>query len=212
MATRYITEPWETWPRKVTPSYQRGRPFKSSYSMTLSDMDREMRHLGAAQCVIQMKVKRSDIRADGLPRETMTATEPGVILTFDRGGRSISMPCDACNHWQQNLRAIVLTLERLRLAELYGVTSNGEQYRGWEALPPPGAPAAEQAMTVEVAADIIARLSGVSQVLICGHGPILREAAIKQARINAHPDKGGKPDDAALVGQAAELLKKELGA
>lgn len=211
MATRYLTEPWDTWPRKATPSYNRGKPFQASYSSTLGALDREMRHLGAAQCIIQMKVKRGDIRADGLPRETMTTQEPGVILTFDRKGRSISMPCDACNHWQQNLRAVVLTLERLRLAELYGVTSNGEQYRGWEALPPPGAPAAEQAMTVEKALDVIARYSGMPQDLI-RTSPKWRESALKEARIAVHPDRGGfHPETAKEVGQAAELLKKELG-
>jgi hypothetical protein len=29
--------------------------------------------------------------------------------------------------------------------------------------------------------------------------------------MNTHPDKGGKPEDAAEVAMAAELLKKELG-
>lgn len=209
MSTRYLTEPWQEWPRRITPAGSRGRPFDASYGRTLEQLDREMRHVGAAQCIIQVKAKRTDIRADGLPRETMTTHEPGVILSFDRRGRAITMPCDACNHWQQNLRAIVLTLERLRLAELYGVTSNGEQYRGWEALPPPGAPAAEAAMTLERALDIVAKWSRVPQQLIQEIASV-REAAIKEARRAAHPDKGMSPDIAADVGQAAELLKKEL--
>lgn len=211
MSTRFITEPWAIWPRKETPSYSRRRPFKTTYGASLSDLDREMRHLGAAQCIVQIQAKRSDIRADGLPRETMTTVHPGVILTFDRKGSKVpvTMPCDSCNHWQQNLRAIVLTLERLRLAELYGVTSNGEQYRGWEALPPPVF--SVSAMTLEKALDVVAKWSRVPQNVV-KEVPSVREAAIKEARRAVHPDKGGRPEDALEVAEAAELLKKELGA
>lgn len=212
MTVRFITEPWEAWPRAETHPIDRRSPFQASYGSTLELLGKELRHLETEQCIVQVKAKRSDIRADGLPRESLTALHPGVILTFDRKGSRvpITMPCDACRSWQDNLRAIVLTLERLRLAELYGVTNNGEQYRGWEALPPPGRQA-EASMTLEKALDIVARLSGISQDLIKEDSTI-REAAIRRARINAHPDRGGKAADALEVGQAAELLKQELGA
>lgn len=205
---RYITEPWTTWPRKATPWDQRRSPFQAGFQATLTQLDRELRHLRAEVAIIQVSANRLDVRQDGIIRETTTVNSSGVILTVNREGKPpLTLPCDACRRWQDNLRAIALTLEHLRGADRYGVTQSGEQYRGWEALPPPGAQAVLQ--DLPWALDLIARLSGVSQALL-RTGPILREAAIKQARVNAHPDKGGKPTDAADVGQAAEILKKEF--
>ncbi len=50
------------------------------------------------------------------------------------------MPCDRYLDWEANLRAIALTLERLRSVERYGiVTEQQEQYTGWLRLPAAGA-------------------------------------------------------------------------
>jgi len=46
------------------------------------------------------------------------------------------MPCDSFKDWEANLRAIALSLERLRAADRYGVTTEEkEQYIGWLRLP-----------------------------------------------------------------------------
>jgi len=203
----YQVEPWEIWPRKETPGYQRGSPFRSGYQDTLNRLDKELRHLGAREVVIQVRTKRENIRLDGQIRSDATMTHPGVIIAFKRHGKHpMSMACDACRGWQDNLRAICFTLERLRLADIYGVTSSGEQYRGWEALPPPGAQPI-RAMTKEQAADLIAKLSGIPQDLILGDKDV-RVAAVRVARVKVHPDKGGSAADAAEVSVAADLLEK----
>lgn len=200
----YSIQPWEIWPRKETPAHRRGAPFTQGYQQTLNQLDAELTKLKAKDIVLQLKVKRGDIRLDGGLRQNATTSHPGVILSFKRDGRTITMPCDACTSWQQNLRAIALTLERLRLADLYGVTQSGEQYRGWEALPPPGA---VQVMTKDAAADLIAKWSGVPQDLLLTN-PRMRTAAIKEARFAVHPDKGAKAEDAAQVSQAAGILEE----
>jgi hypothetical protein len=37
--------------------------------------------------------------------------------------------------WQANVRAIALALQALRAVDRYGVSTRGEQYTGWSALP-----------------------------------------------------------------------------
>lgn len=210
---RFHLEPWTTWPRAKTLNRPFKSPFTRPYARTCDLLVYELERLKVEECVIQLSgVVRGGQYKSGLPLETLrTESEPGVILEFTRKGKPLSLPCDHFRTWQDNLRALALTLEHLRGADRYGVTQSGEQYRGWEALPPPGAPAAEQAMTLERALDIIAKWSRVPQHLI-REIPSVREAAIKEARRAAHPDKGASADIAADVGQAAELLKKELGA
>ena len=204
----FTVQPWDKWPRSETPRHQRGFPFKSGYQDTLDKLDRELRHLGTREVVIQVRCKREAIRLNGQLRGDAVLEHPGVILSFKRQNKHpMSMACDACGHWQQNIRAIVLTLERLRLADLYGVTQSGEQYRGWEALPPPGAPEL-RAMTKDQAADLIAKWSAIPQDVMLADAHVLK-AAIRIARVKAHPDKGGSAADAAEVSVAAELLEKE---
>jgi hypothetical protein len=206
-------EPWTIWPRPKTQNRPVKSPFSRPYARSCDILVYELGRLKVDECVIRLNsVTRGGQYKSGLPLETLrTESEPGVILEFNRAGKPLVLPCDRFRAWQDNLRALALTLEHLRGADRYGVTQSGEQYRGWEALPPPGAPTAEQAMTLERALDIIAKWSNAPQDLILRMRDF-REVAIKEARKCTHPDKRGNAEDAALVGQAAELLKKELGA
>jgi hypothetical protein len=211
---RFYLEPWTTWPRAKTEAHRRpmSSPFRAPYAKTCDMLVYELGKLKVEESVIQLNgVVRGGQYKSGLPMESMrTESEPGVILSFTRAGRPLALPCDRFRTWQDNFRAITKALAHLREADRYGVTQSGEQYRGWEALPPPGAPAASAAMTLERALDIIAKWSRVPQNLI-REIPTVREAAIKEARRAAHPDKGASADVAADVGQAAEVIKKELG-
>lgn len=205
---RYFAEPWTTWPRKKTDSYSRTSPFKAGLQDTLSILDRELRHLKAETVILQLDADRLQVRQDGVIRETTTTRIPGVIVTISRPGKPpMTLPCDDCRKWQDNLRAIAKTLEHLRGADRYGVTASGEQYRGWEALPPPGG--GSLAMTLDAALDLIGKLSGIPQHTIQSN-PRLRTAAIREARVVIHPDKGGRAEDAAMVDEAARILEKEL--
>lgn len=205
----FYLEPWEVWPRQKTKPEARpfNSPFKSSYPKTCDLLNYELERLKVVEAVIQLKgVVRGGTYRSGLPMENVrTEVEPGVIVSFTRAGRPLALPCDRFRTWQDNMRAIAVALEHLRGADRYGVTQSGEQYRGWEALPPPGA--SSRAMTKEDALDIIAKWSAIPQVNIAAT-PRLRSIAIKEARINVHPDKGGKPEDAAQVSEAARILEE----
>src|SRR5688500_2794754 len=113
--------PLERWPRKRTPSYLQKSPFKAGYVSTLDILERELNNLKAKNVVVEADFEMKDIRNDGWPRSGTRPKSPGVILSFESMHGALSLPCDACKTWEQNLRAIALHLENLRKANLYGV-------------------------------------------------------------------------------------------
>lgn len=114
----------------------RRAPFSASYTTTLNGLERELEHLKAQDIVVQIDVRREDIRNDGWPRSTATVKSPGVVVTFESKHGPLSYRCATYSNWEMNLRAIALTLERLRAVDRYGAVKGGEQYKGWARLPP----------------------------------------------------------------------------
>lgn len=130
-------KPIEKWPSKPTPGYARFRsPFKAGWQQTLDLLERELNYLKAKNISIEGFFHPSQIRNDGWPKSSARPNQPGVILGFDVERGRMVMPCDRYTDWEANLRAIALTLERLRSVERYGiVTEQQEQYTGWLRLP-----------------------------------------------------------------------------
>jgi len=88
-------------------------------------------------------------------------------------------------------------LERLRLADRYGVTKNGEQYTGWRALPPP-IPAAPP--------------MDLREAFIFFGSPAAAEFNDRYRELakRFHPDTGGRPDDWLRFQRASEILRKHF--
>ncbi len=123
------------WPGTKTASAARKHStFRASYAKTLDVLERELHHLRAKDILIQAYFERRDIRNDGWPRSSARPSEPGVIVTFSVKTGTMSFPCDRFDGWEDNLRAIALSLEALRQVDRYGVTRNNEQYRGFAQL------------------------------------------------------------------------------
>ncbi len=207
--------PLTTWPGPPTQKRKRS-PFAASYSRTLTDLDRELVHLGANQLVIQAAVEERDIRLDGMLRADAKMRSPGVILSFESKIGPLSYPCDTYTEWPANVRAIALTLAALRAIDRYGVTARAEQYRGWQALPAPsGDPRAKAARAAAACvwgsrwggwAEVLARFSGwtIQQVL---DDP---EGAWREGSARTHPDRGGNADHFRAVQQAGAVFAKGL--
>jgi hypothetical protein len=124
----FLYEPLVTWPGKLTTNRRRA-PFRASYGKTLDLLERELAHLGAKTVILQVALQRADIRLDGRPRSGAKAAHPGVVMTFQSKHGPLSYPCDRFDAWEDNIRAIALSLEHLRAVDRYGVTGNGQQYR-----------------------------------------------------------------------------------
>lgn len=183
--------------------YQRC-PFKASWSKNLSQLRYELEKLRAPRAVIEIDFEGEDLRLDGLPRATARPKSPRVRLSFDAPeiGAQCYM-CDTYGHWQENLRGIVLTLERLRAIERYGSTRGKQQYKGWGALP---AHATNGFANRTEAAAFLARHSGLDahQIEII---PAVAKHAYRIAAARHHPDKGGDEQLMARTNQARERLK-----
>lgn len=176
-------KPILAWPGKPTASYSRKNArFSVSYNRTLSDLEAELNKIYAKNIIVQLYIRRDEIRNDGWPRATARPSGPGVILTFQRGNQVVSMPCDTFKTWEQNLRAISLTLHLLRMIDQYNVGSNGQQYSGFAQIEPPA-----QVNQRDVAVHFVAKWAGVSNQDVIND----LDGACRLAARKLHPDAGG---------------------
>jgi hypothetical protein len=140
--------------------------FDATWTKTLTLLGREIELLGGRDIVIEVDVREQDIRLDGGLRANARASSPAVVVAFDTtkhgpmlyradryGDRWSNRP-----GWQENVRAVALTLESLRAVDRYGATETGQQYAGFKALPAGRAMPASH-VTREQALATIARLS-----------------------------------------------------
>lgn len=160
----YDFRPLATWTRPKTKSIFRksSRWFKAPYSDTLKLLDRELKNLLVkGKVVFEIDLEERHIRIDGRIRaDAPQPSFPGIIVSFVGRYGPMRFCCDDFAAWQHNLRAIAMTMERLRGADMYGVTKSGEQYTGWRALPDPMV--TPPPMTVDEAKQYISAESGLA--------------------------------------------------
>lgn len=126
--------PLAVWPHKPT-ARRRRASFKTSYPRTIGLLEREVRALGGGDVTMGVGLEEYDIRQDGQPRANARArVHPGVEVSFDsRDHGRQTFATDEYDDWQDNVRAIALSLEALRAVERWGV-SKGKQYAGFALL------------------------------------------------------------------------------
>lgn len=159
---------------------RRHAPFRAHWGSTIDLLERELRMLAARHVVIEMALEEKDIRLDGKPRAQARAVHPGIIISFESKWGPLRYATDEFRTFQENVRAVALSMEALRKVDRYGVSKRGEQYRGWRQLES-GGPSAER-----------------GRQLIEQHGSVV--LALKAT----HPDHGGSADDFADVQAARE--------
>lgn len=206
MERRVCFRPLEKWPRKFTQE-RRGDSFQVVFNKTIALLEKEVELLGADSFVVQLALQEAEIRRDGWPRANSVPRHPGVLLSFQSVHGPLTFACDAFYTWQANLRGIGLTLERLRLADLYGVTKGGEQYKGWRAIE--AAPATDPLMD---AAGLLVRYGE------CAIMPIdvvqnveMFKRAYREASAKTHPDNGGNIEHFKEVQAVARILLEVHG-
>lgn len=200
--------PIVAWPGTMTRNRRRSS-FKSNLSATTSTLDRELAGIRGRTVVLQLALTEDQLRNDGLPRAAATPAHPGVILSMETPDGPIQFPCDTFDRWHDNLRAIVLTMEKLRAIDRYGVTKHGEQYRGWMQIEPPReAPkftdVGDALRLIYAAADMIVE-PGVL------YEPDAIRTIIRRARFKHHPDRAGDVGEYHRI-EEAELYLKLVGA
>jgi hypothetical protein len=167
---------------------------------TLEVLERELRMLRAKNTELLMALRPEDFRMDGKPRASASPEHPGVVLSFDSKHGHLSYPCDTFTTWQANLRAIAFALEALRKVDRYGVTSHGEQYRGFLALEATAMPSGFT--TADGAAEWLNDEFGEPGT-VHTYSELLR-----RAQRATHPDMGGDPARFQRVSLAEAKLRE----
>lgn len=196
----YDIRPLGPWTGPVTKD-RTYSPFKATWTATLGLLDRELRALSARRWILQIDVSERWIRQDGQLYARAQPASPAVRVAFESRHGPLTYACDRFSDWQDNVRAIALSLEALRKVERYGVAGRGEQYRGWVAIE-----ATAAKMTREQAAEFIAHWSGLGSNLALLSNPANLVAAYRAAARRAHPDAGGDHDTMARLNAARDLL------
>lgn len=175
----------EDWPKEKTPEEDRQKSrFDSSWSATLRLLQGELTKLGAESVVIHADFKEGDIRQDGWPRSNArTPAAPGVVIEWQVGERWSRMAADRFTHWQDNIRAVALSLEALRAVERWGAVE-GEQYEG---------------LRLEISAPGPSD-ANAARKLIDSYGGL--GVALK----TTHPDHGGDSEEFQKVQEARRVL------
>jgi hypothetical protein len=198
--------PIDVWPGALTSDYSRRRaPFSSEWYSTMRLLERELEMLGARGAVFQVALEERDFRIDGKPRAQAKATHPGVILAFESKYGPIKFAVDTFTRWQDNVRAIALSMEALRKVDRYGVTKRGEQYTGWRAIPQTTSREAGGLFTRQDAVELVAGLTSDLYDASDVDGPHTKDA-VREAIRRTHPDRGGDAGEFQKVLRARELL------
>ena len=208
------------WPGKETSNPKRSQ-FKSTYRTTISQLEDEIKRMPGADpssLAIEMWVDPRDIRLDGQLRANARPQKQGIILSFNRHFRlsrpghppeskvqTLSYPCDAFNDWQDNLRAITLSLAALRQVERYGVFKYDDIVNRL-ALPS----AEDSVSTRQSAAEFLERHSGIPAKEIL-FSDAARSSAFRKAAMTTHPDRGGNPETFQKIADANRLLSGANG-
>ena len=175
----------QPWGQPHTKNRRPRSAFKADWNDTMALLNRELGQLKATAVVLQIDVTEDQIRLDGILRANTTPGFPGVRLIADTRLGTLSWQTDSCTFWRHNVRSIALGLEALRAVDRYGITSTGEQYKGWLQLDAgPTAP-----MTADRACAILTRYSGLT--VTPGESKQSLTARWREARAATHPDRAG---------------------
>jgi hypothetical protein len=210
----------------------RNSPFKASYPKTVALLKDELGRMNARRVALQTGHYGDDIRMDGLPRvNARTPRFPGVALSFEKwipnGQKNeqgqplgtyelLEFPCATFNYWEDNLRAIALTLKSIRETKKYGVgrVDRDQHYEGFKhkrVEARTGVNGMNGKLTPEAAAAVLAACAEggwTAEVLLRSAAEM--ESAYRQAARNVHPDFGGTDHSMAKVNEAATVLRQHF--
>ncbi|HMF55091.1 MAG TPA: hypothetical protein VK619_01915 [Pyrinomonadaceae bacterium] len=216
----------DRWPYGGTSA--RRAPFRASYPKTVDLLKSELDRINARNPALQTGHRGEDIRFDGLPRvNARTPRFAGVCLTFEKwrptGQKNaqnqplgvydlLEFPCSTFDHWEDNLRAIALTLKSIRETKKYGVgiETRDQHYAGFKHKKVEAQTGNQTGkLTPEAAANVIAACAEggwTADTLL--NSSAETETAFKAAARKTHPDLGGSVASMSSVNAAIKVLRQ----
>lgn len=184
---------------------RRHSPFKAAWRRVLDDLEREMRHLGAKDIIIEAETTLDWIRNDGWPYSSAKFSGPSIAISFTSKHGPMRFECGTYWDWQDNVRAVGLTLESLRTVDRYGAAKTAEQYRGFSALP--ASIQGQEWLTVEDAMRFLLKVADGTSVNISIDDPKDLRQVYHAAAKCAHPDAGGSEQLMDKVNRARDFVE-----
>lgn len=165
------------WKRAKYQDYSRFGKF--TFEQMRIEVLRELGLLGATNIIISSNLK---LRQDGYPYSNQRQPEDvGIAVYFILNGEEQCIPCDKWSKIEDNLRAIVKTVEALRGIERWGAKEMvNAAFRGFKALPE----------TIIMGEHTSRAWWEVLQVSQTADFDVI-QAAYKRLLHKVHPDKGG---------------------
>lgn len=218
MPFQIIIKPIQKWigPETEEPIYSR---FKQNYSDTKKILEFELEKLNAipSSVLLEMFVTPKDLHLNGAAlRAAHKPFKPGVVLSFSiftrrlrnnqtgairNETKTLSYPCDTYTDWQDNLRAIALSLQKLRDVARYGVFKYEDMIERL-ALPSATGKISDRGSALIFLADFIGKSGAEIE-----QSEVLIKSAYRAAALALHPDKnGGKTIDDFIKFQDAKRI------
>lgn len=191
-----------TWPdgRPRTPARLRIRArFKSTFDRSRRDLFAELKRLRTSGIILSTNIQ---IRNDGMPYASGTAgravrNDPGVAVYFKLKGKNMAFACDRWDRIEDNMQALMKTIEAIRGIERWGSGDMVERaFTGFAALP---APEPKEHWTTVLGVAKHADLDFI-------------EDTYRRKMKSAHPDLGGDHVRAQALNRAIEQARLEKGA
>lgn len=190
------------WPvtRKRTEGWRRKKAkFVTSFAVARDGILKAIRLAGGKGTVISTNVT---LRRDGLPLAGQrNPDDPGVAVYYTgRGGRPMCVACDLWNKVEDNMTAVMKTIDAIRGIERWGGQEAADvAFSGFVALPPPPkARAWWEVFGFQAGSRSFVQVAEV-------------EAAYRREKMNAHPDRGGSNEPTHEVERAWQQFRKERG-
>lgn len=126
------------WPVELPRAESRERgPFNATFDATLEELRRQLKLLGASHFLVSCNYPAA---RDGWPdtRARLKGGDPGVAVWWRKDGREFVLACDRWELPQDNLRAILKTIEADRGKIRWGCSAiEARSMNGYQALPAP---------------------------------------------------------------------------
>jgi len=190
----------------VPPASHESSRFASRWGDTVALLARELRMLDAEGIVVELNFRPEYFRLDGLPRANASADSPAVRVTFRSRWGPLRYETAEYRSWQDNVRAIALSMEALRKVDRYGVSKRGEQYRGWRQLTA-GSTAAEDSVVTSGQAVAVVHREVEDLYDLEDVAGAFQADAIREALRRSHPDRGGSGEKFRMIMRAREILE-----
>lgn len=165
----------DSWPRTESHKIKRAQFKDRSVYVARKELEFEVRRFGGQNLIISSNL---ELKMDGMPRSNQKQpADKGVSVFFDRKDEPVALACDVYSTVEDNLWALVRTLDALRQIERDGSPALiNRAFKGFAALPDPNTRKWWEVLGVEMSAD----------------NSEIKKAYFILANIH-HPDKGGDP-------------------